>query len=345
MHPGELLCFRTTKEKIMKKTTIATSVLVLLSLLLSSCNLQAASPTQMGPDQINTIAAATVQALTTQMAPPPATATSLATEVPTATATLAVPTLNLTAIPTLSLATSTLIPLPTTAGSTECNKVTFLTDETVPDNTVFKPGVKFVKTWKIQNAGTCTWTTLYSAFMFSNDPASPAISGEADTSMKASITPGGNVVISVNLTAPKEEGTYRQYWKMQDADGKPFGIGGPNGPGWYVQIKVSKTGVVTPASVTASATYSGPDYTGMITATGAFINFNWQAYNPGTSSWVDLTSQVGKTFSGTNVPVDPYTGGIGGACTAAGLTTGNLVKVRLNLNEYGYKYPADQTCP
>jgi hypothetical protein len=45
----------------MKKTIIATSVFVLLSILLSSCNLQAASPTQMGPDQINTIAAATVQ--------------------------------------------------------------------------------------------------------------------------------------------------------------------------------------------------------------------------------------------------------------------------------------------
>jgi hypothetical protein len=74
----------------MKKTTIATSVFVLLSILLSSCNLQAASPTQMGPDQINTIAAATVQALTTQMAPPPATATTMATEAPTVTATLSV---------------------------------------------------------------------------------------------------------------------------------------------------------------------------------------------------------------------------------------------------------------
>ncbi len=144
----------------MKKMTIATSVLVLLSVLLSACNLQAASPTQMGPDQINTIAAATVQALTTQMAPPPATATPPATEVPTATPTLAVPTLNLTVIPTLSLATSTLIPLPTTAGSTECNKVFFISDETIPDGTVIKSGAKFVKSWKIKNDGTCTWSTL-----------------------------------------------------------------------------------------------------------------------------------------------------------------------------------------
>ena len=199
----------------MKKTTIATSVLVLLSILLSSCNLQAASPTQMGPDQINTIAAATVQALTTQMAPPPATSTPLATEVPTATATLAVPTLNLTGIPTLSLATSTLIPLPTTAGSTECNKVMFLSDETVPDRTVFKPEAKFVKTWKIQNDGTCTWTTLYSAFVFSNDPASPAITGEADTNMKASITPGGTVVNFCKHGCP--EGRRHLYTVLENA--------------------------------------------------------------------------------------------------------------------------------
>jgi hypothetical protein len=328
----------------MKKTTIATSVFVLLSILLSSCNLQAASPTQMGPDQINTIAAATVQALTTQMAPPPATATTMATEAPTATATLSVPTLNLTGIPTLSLATSTLIPLPTSAGSTECNKVMFLTDETVPDNTVFKPETKFVKTWKIQNNGTCTWTTLYSAFAFSNDPASPPITGEADTNMKASITPGGTVLISVNLVAPKEEGTYIQYWKMQDADGKPFGIGGPNGAGWYVQIKVSKTGVVTPTSLTSTIAYAAPNYTGTITATGAVVEYNWQVWDVASTKWVNLTSPITHTFNGAALPVDPYTGGAAGACTKVGLASLSTVTVRLNLNAYGQQ-TIDQVCP
>jgi hypothetical protein len=328
----------------MKKTITATSVFVLLSILLSSCNLQAASPTQMGPDQINTIAAATVQALTTQMAPPPATATPLATEVPTATATLAVPTLNLTGIPTLSLATSTLIPLPTTAGSTECNKVMFLSDETIPDNTVFKPESKFVKTWKIQNNGTCTWTTLYSAFMFSNDPASPEITGEADTNMKASITPGGTVLISVNLVAPKEEGTYTQYWKMQDADGKPFGIGGPNGAGWYVKIKVSKTGVVTPSTVTSAISYAGDIYSGTITASGAYIEYNWQVRDVANSKWENLTSPEANTFNGVNVPVPNYSGGRAAACSLVGLASGSTVTVRLNLNEYGFK-SIDQVCP
>jgi hypothetical protein len=328
---------------MMKKTTIATSVLVLLSILLSSCNLQAASPTQMGPDQINTIAAATVQALTTQMAPPPATSTPLATEVPTATATLAVPTLNLTGIPTLSLATSTLIPLPTTAGSTECNKITFLSDETVKDGTVFKPEAKFVKTWKIQNAGTCTWTTLYAAVMFSNDPASPAISGEADTNMKASITPGGTAVISVNLVAPKEEGNYRQYWKMQDADGKPFGIGGPNGPGFYVDIKVSKTGAVTPSTVTANVPVSVGDFTGTVTTSAStVIVYNWQYYNG--TNWISVVNKKTATFNGANIPVDTYVGGLAEGCTGAGLASGSTLQFRLNLDAYGY-HQSTGVCP
>jgi hypothetical protein len=327
----------------MKKTIIATSVLVLLSVLLSACNLQAASPTQMGPDQINTIAAATVQALTTQMAPPPATATPLATEVPTATPTLAVPTLNLTVIPTLSLATSTLIPLPTTAGSTECNRVYFISDETIPDGTLIKPSAKFVKSWKIKNDGTCTWTTLYSAVAFSNDPTDPVITGQGSTQMKASVVPGGIVTISVEMVAPSKEGTYTQVWKMQDADGKPFGIGGPAGAGWYVNIKVSKTGVVTPSTVSAAVSLVGNDFHGTITTSAAtVITYNWQYYNG--TDWKSLVAKKTVTVNGAAVPIDTYSGGLTEGCTGAGFLSGSNLQFRLNLDAYGY-YSGTGVCP
>jgi len=327
----------------MKKTSIAITVLVLFSVLLSACNLQSASPTQIGPDEINTIAAATVQALTTQMAPPPATNTPVPTEEPEPTATLVVPTLDLISVPTLSLATSTLIPLPTSIGSNECNKVFFISDENVPDGTVFKPGAKFTKSWKIRNDGTCTWNSAYYAVMFSNDPASPAITGLASKGI-GTVAPGGIVVVSVELTAPEEDGTYTQYWKMQDADGKMFGIGGPNGAGWYVQIKVSKSGVVTPSTVTSAISYVPDTYSGTITSTGATITYNWQVRDTATSTWKNLTSPVVKTFNGNNVPVVDYTGGTAAACTLVSLTSGSTVTIRLNLNEYGFK-STDQTCP
>lgn len=322
----------------MKKTMMATTALVLLSILLGACNLQPTTPTQMGPDQISTIAKATVDALTTQMAPPPATATP---PLPTATATLSVPTLDLT-IPTLSLATSTLIPLPTTASSSTCNRG-FFVSETIKDGTVYKPGANFVKTWTIRNDGTCTWTSAYRAVPVINSPESPVITGDNAVGPTTSIPPGGTWTITANMVAPKEDGTYQQWWKFTDADGKYFGIGNAGDP-WYVIIKVSKTGVVTPSSVVASVNFDGANFNGLITATNTTITYNWQVYKPATSAWVNLTSNKSKVFNGTDVPVDPYTDGLGAACTAAGVTSGNTVTVRLNLNEYGYR-SSDQTCP
>lgn len=323
----------------MKRSMMAITLLALLSILLSACNLQQAAPTQMGPDQISTIAKATVDALTTQMAPPPATNTPLP---PTSTATLSVPTLDLTSIPTLALATSTLIPLPTTAGSTSCNRAFFIS-ETIPDGTLYKPGVAFTKTWTIRNDGTCTWSTAYRAVPMINSPESPVITGDDAVGPKTPIPPGATWTITANMFAPDSDGTYQQWWKMTDADGKYFGIGDA-GNAWWVKIVVSKTGVVTPSTITATAAYEAPDYAGYVTATGVSITYNWQVYKASETKWVNLTSNKTVTINGTNVPTDRYTGGTAAACTAAGLTTGSTVTIRLNLNEYGYR-SVDNTCP
>ena len=194
----------------MKKTIIAVTVLVLMSIVLSACNLSSANPTQIGPDQINTIAAQTVEALTAQMAPPPATATNTpepptATPDVTETPTMPIPTLNLTPI-----VQNTLIPVATLSGGSNCNSVFFLSDVTIPDGTTIKEGATFTKTWKIQNNGTCTWTTLYKAVPFSNDPTSPVITGDDAYTIKSNVAPGGIVEVSVQMIAPKETGTYTQ---------------------------------------------------------------------------------------------------------------------------------------
>ena len=42
-------------------------------------------------------------------------------------------------------------------------------DVTIPDDTVIPAGQSFVKTWKLVNTGTCTWTTAYSATFFYGD--------------------------------------------------------------------------------------------------------------------------------------------------------------------------------
>jgi hypothetical protein len=283
----------------MKKSIIAVTVLVLMSIMLSACNLSSANPTQISPDQINTIAAQTVEALTTQMAPPPATATNTpepptATPEVTATPTLPIPTLNLTPV-----VQNTLIPIATLPGGANCNSVFFLKDVTVDDGTVFKPGAEFVKKWQIQNNGTCTWTTLYKAVPFSNDPTDPAISGDDSYSVKANVGPGGVMEISVTMFAPKDEGSYTQVWKMQDDQGNYFAIGGPNGAGWYVNIKVDKDGVadtstkVTGTTVDASGSGSDWTFTGTITTNASLdITARWRVNGSNVGSCDVYTGKV-----------------------------------------------------
>ena len=181
----------------------------------------------------------TVEALTTQMAPPPATPTNTmepATATPMATATLMIPTLNLTP---LTLSTSaTLVPLPTnSAGGGQCNKAVFVQDVTIPDNTLMAYDQEFKKTWKIQNTGSCTWTGTYYASMVSNDPADPEIHGEGTIPVTVNVAPGAIWQYSANLIAPKANGTYTQYWNMVDDTGTPF-----TSQPWYVKIKVNKSG-------------------------------------------------------------------------------------------------------
>jgi hypothetical protein len=239
----------------MKKSITAVSVLVLLSMLLSACNLTTPAQTQIPADQINTIAAQTVEALTTQMAPPTAAPTNTpepATATPQATATLLVPTLNLSPV---ALATNTLIPLPTSVNSSaECLKVFFLKDVNVSDGTYFKYGEEFKKTWQIQNNGSCTWTTAFHAMAVLDDPADPVIHGDGAIYPKVNIAPGAIWEYSAQLVAPKVSGTYIQYWKMVDDQGNEFGIGGTGGSGWYVKINVSKSGSGAGLTITTKVT-------------------------------------------------------------------------------------------
>ena len=70
-----------------------------------------------------------------------------------------------TAAITLNIATSaaTPIPAPTLTPTPPPTPVTcvlsarFLQDVTIPDNTIIAPGGTFVKTWLLQNNGTCAW--------------------------------------------------------------------------------------------------------------------------------------------------------------------------------------------
>ena len=108
----------------------------------------------------------------------------------------------------------------------------FPIDVTIPDDTVLQPGERFTKTWRLQNAGTCTWTTDYDLVWFSGEqldaPLSIPLSGNTD--------PGQSVDLSVEMKAPDTEGTYQSWWKLRNPSGVLFGIGPNSDAAFWVRF-------------------------------------------------------------------------------------------------------------
>lgn len=118
-------------------------------------------------------------------------------------------------------------------------------DITIPDGTHFQPGESFRKTWRLINAGTCIWTQKYAVVWFSGEPM-----GVTRTLFfNEPVLPGQLVDITVDMVAPENTGNYQSNWKLQNPDGKLFGIG-PNGDApFWVQIQVIETTSQTPLPI------------------------------------------------------------------------------------------------
>src|SRR4030042_4480106 len=135
-------------------------------LLLTACNFPGANtePTA-GPEVIYTSAAQTLIAQQTQAAE----GTPIGIASPTSGAIAASPTLPMVIVPTATPLAPTNTPLPTntpvpptaTPIPIPCDRAQFVSDVSVPDNTEIGAGTTFVKTWKMRNNGSCTWTSGY----------------------------------------------------------------------------------------------------------------------------------------------------------------------------------------
>jgi len=147
---------------------------------------------------------------------------------PTLTPTLSIPTNSPTAFATFT----TVPPLQTI---TKCDAAAFVTDVTYPDGTIIGRGNTFTKTWRIKNTGTCTWTTAYD-LVFVNGEKFGAKNAVA---LPANIGPGNSVDVSIQLTAPKQDGHYRGYWMLRNASDIQFGFGATGESTIYVDVNVS----------------------------------------------------------------------------------------------------------
>lgn len=169
---------------------------------------------------------------------------SLPTDTPAGPTTTIFPELIFTPPDTTTPGTATSVP--TTIVVASCNGAAYVSDVTIPDNTVMAPGASFVKTWALQNTGTCTWDTSFKLVFVSGDQM-----GGASTSLTASVAPSQQVQVSVSLTAPTAAGTYKGYWRLADGQGTGFG------ESVTVVIVVSTSLTITPTGTPATSTPTG----------------------------------------------------------------------------------------
>jgi hypothetical protein len=199
------------------------SILMVISLFFSACNLPSNAPTPTAAaNVVLTSAALTVQAQLTPTAP-------LGFSTPTLPGALATST---------SASISTLPPAstrpPAASATPVCDQAQFVRDVTIPDGSQVTPGASFTKTWRLRNAGACSWSG-YTLVFESGD-----LMGATTPQSMSSVPAGQEVDLSVNFIAPTTPGTYRSYWRIRNASGVLIPVlGGTQGKSFFVDIKVA----------------------------------------------------------------------------------------------------------
>ena len=201
-----------------------TSILILLAIIVSACNMPSTAVSTSTGVSKSTQAAETAQAVptNTQVSVSP---TGIPTQVPPTST--SEPTDTPTPAPTATSPAT-----PTSASCTDLAK--FVEDVTVPDGTEMLPGQEFIKTWRLQNVGTCTWTSQYSLVFVNGEQ----MGGITPLPLTGSTAPNATVDVSVSLKAPGTVGAYRGDWKLKNANGVVFGLGATASDTFYLKINV-----------------------------------------------------------------------------------------------------------
>ena len=125
------------------------------------------------------------------------------------------------------------------------NGMRFVGDLNLDDNNMqspppISPGQAFSKGWRIQNSGTCAWTTAFRLVLVGGNTPSASMGGQP-TAVQGFVQAGQQYDMFVNLVAPLAPGVYQGIWQMVDEQNRPFGD----------RIWV---GITVPATATATAT-------------------------------------------------------------------------------------------
>jgi hypothetical protein len=212
--------FKINKQK---SATVAFIFTAVLSACSSGAAAQPPTPTAVDLNAIYTQVAQTVVAEHNAIA-------QRTSEAATAQAALATPTVAATTVPTFSFSTPTLLAGATPFASitdtapivpvqTGCDGMTFITDLSAPDGTVFHKDYEFWKEWRVKNTGSCTWTQEYKVSFVGGD----AIGGAYSVRVGHDVQPGELYDVKILLKTPLKKGNFSGSWRMQNASGEFFG--------------------------------------------------------------------------------------------------------------------------
>ena len=195
-------------------------LVLVLATVLACSRFAAATPQPAATlDSLYTAAAQTLDAMSTQ-------GVGTLTPVPTNTLSISSP----SAIPIFTFTN-----VPPLQPVSRCDAAAFVSDVSYPDGSNVSLGSTFTKTWRIQNVGTCTWTTAYSLVFVSGE----RFGAPAAVSLPGNVAPGQTIDLSINLTAPNSNGRYRGDWKLRNASGVVFGVGSSASSNFYVDVSVT----------------------------------------------------------------------------------------------------------
>ena len=192
--------------------------------------------------------------------------------------------------------TATLIPAPTQVTCTD--SAAFVSDVTIPDNTVVAANTAFTKTWRVKNTGSCIWDSNYLVAYISGATMSQQ-PGYWIAQQGQTVTPGQIIDVSVGMTSPTDNGNYTSYWGLKKVNGRFIPIqGGANGNSFYIKIKVNNgavSGNITAQSISIELE-QGSD--AVCTANSTyFAHVSITADGPTTTSY-EVSSTAGQIAAG-----------------------------------------------
>ncbi len=203
-----------------RSTLTAGLACIIIALMVAACNLPSNGPSDS--DIMLTSVAQTIAANQTAQAAPDTDETAAAEETEESD-------IQPTPTPTLTQAPTE------TEMMGVCDQAVFVEDVTIPEESLVEEGEDFVKTWRVTNTGTCTWTTEYSLEFV----AGAEMDAPLSVPLATSVVPNETTDLTIIFTAPTAEGTYTGFWALVNADGQKVPIDNLPDGNLKVAVKVN----------------------------------------------------------------------------------------------------------